>query len=157
MPPVGSLPNHHVSYPGRLVKRVLIASDSKAMRDEVKAVLSTKDFEIREVASGEHVLPAVAEEAFDLVICDFQVGNRGGMAITLDVRLEEGAGRIEPVAVLLLLDRRADVFLARRSDADGFLVKPLDPMRLRRAITSILDGGSYEDDSYKPARSAAAI
>ena len=139
------------------MKRILIASDSKAVRDEVKAVLSSKDVEVREVASGEQVLPAVASEAFDLVICDFQVGNRGGMAITLDVRLEEGAGRIDAVSVLLLLDRRADVFLARRSDADGFLVKPLDPMRLRRAITAILEGGSYEDESYKPARSAAAI
>jgi len=137
------------------VKRVLIAGDSQAVRDEVKAVLSTKDYEVREVTSGEQVLPVLAGEPYDLVVCDFQVGNRGGMAITLDVRLEEGAGRIEPVAVLLLLDRRADVFLARRSDADGFLVKPLDPMRVRRAIQAILDGGTYEDESYRPAASAA--
>ena len=38
--------------------------------------------------------------------------------------------------VLMLLDRRADVFLARRSDADGWLVKPLDAFRLRRAVTA---------------------
>ena len=29
----------------------------------------------------------------------------------------------------MLLDRDADVFLARRSDADGWLVKPLDAFR----------------------------
>lgn len=138
------------------MKRVLIAADSRAVRDEVKAVLSAKEFEVVEITSGEEVLAEVSSSSYDLVICDFQVGNRGGMAITLDVRLEEGAGRIDPVAVLLLLDRRADVFLARRSDADGFVVKPLDPIRLRRAITAVLEGGSYEDDSYRPASSRAA-
>ena len=139
------------------MKHVLIASDSPSVRAEVKAVLSSRDFTVREVTSGEAVLPAVAERHPDLVICDFQVGNRGGMAITLDLRLEEGADRIEPVAILLLLDRRPDVFLARRSDADGFLVKPLDPIRLRRAVTALLEGGSFEDESYKPAASAATI
>ena len=42
----------------------------------------------------------------------------------------------------MLLDREADVFLARRSEADGWLVKPLDAFRLRRAATAILDGTS---------------
>jgi hypothetical protein len=42
------------------------------------------------------------------------------------------------------------VFLARRSGAEGWLVKPLDPIRLRRATAALLDGGTYEDDSYQP-------
>jgi DNA-binding NarL/FixJ family response regulator len=50
----------------------------------------------------------------------------------------------------MLLDRRPDVFLARRSGAEGWLVKPLDPIRLRRAVASLLDGGTYEDESYRP-------
>ncbi len=50
----------------------------------------------------------------------------------------------------MLLDRRPDVHLARRSGAEGWLVKPLDPLRLRRAIREILDGGEYFDDSYQP-------
>ena len=50
----------------------------------------------------------------------------------------------------MLLDRRADVFLARRSGADGLLVKPLDPIRLGRAVQALLDGGTYEDEAYRP-------
>jgi DNA-binding NarL/FixJ family response regulator len=42
------------------------------------------------------------------------------------------------------------VHLAKRSGAEGWLVKPLDPLRLRRAIRQILDGGEYFDDSYQP-------
>ena len=48
------------------------------------------------------------------------------------------------------LDRRADVFLARRSLVEGWLLKPLDPIRLRRATRALLDGGTYHDDSYRP-------
>jgi len=53
--------------------------------------------------------------------------------------------------VLMLLDRSADVFLARRSDADGWLVKPVDAFRLRKAATALLDGGTYEDMTFSDA------
>ncbi len=134
---------------------VLIATDSPNVRDEVRAVLGARDYTVRSVNSGPLVVAAVREQTPDLVVCDFQVGNMGGMAITQELRLEESGGRLEHVAVLLLVDRRPDVFLARRTEADGFLVKPLDPIRLRRAITAILDGGTYEDVSYRPAESQA--
>ena len=138
------------------MRDVLIASDASAVRDDVKAVLSGKEFTVREVNAGELVLPAVKTHLPDLVVCDFQIGNMGGMATCLDLRLEEGAGRIGRVPILLLLDRRADVFLARRSQADGFLVKPLDPIRVRRAVTALLAGDRFEDPSYRPATSAAS-
>ena len=134
---------------------VLIASDSKNVRDEVRSVLGARDYTVREVTSGPLVVAAVIDQTPDLLVCDFQIGNMGGMAITRELRLEESGGRLDHVPVLLLVDRRPDVFLARRSEADGFLVKPLDPIRLRRAITTILGGGTYEDDSYRPAESAA--
>ena len=49
----------------------------------------------------------------------------------------------------MLLDRDADVFLARRSGADGWLVKPLDAFSLRRAATAILDGEPVEPGSTR--------
>ena len=141
---------------GAPVKDVLIASDSTGVRNEVRAVLSAKEFAVREVSAGPEVLPAVVERQPDLVVCDMQMGAMGGMATCLELRLEAGAGRIGRVPVLLLLDRRADVFLGRRSDADGWLIKPLDPIRLRKAVTALLDGGTYFDTAYKPAESLAS-
>lgn len=134
---------------------MLIAADSAAVRDEVRAVLSATEFTVREVTSGAMVLPEVRSSAPDLVVCDMQMGEMGGMAVSLDLRLEAGAGRVPYVPVLLLLDRRPDVFLAKRSEADGWLVKPLDPIRLRRAVRAVLGGGRFFDESYRPAESAA--
>ncbi|MDP8993041.1 MAG: response regulator [Actinomycetota bacterium] len=131
---------------------VLLAADESWVREDVRSVLSSwPDLTVREVASGPEVLAAAQEQLPDLAVLDLQIGNMGAMAVCLDLRLEEGAGRLGHVPVLMLLDRRADVFLARRSDAEGWLVKPLDPLRLRRAVTELLEGRTYHDDSYQPA------
>nr|MBA2411707.1 response regulator transcription factor [Burkholderiaceae bacterium] len=89
------------------------------------------------------VLPAIHEVEPDLVVLDLQIGNMGGMAACMEIRHDETAERIPITAVLMLLDRAADVFLARRCDADGWLIKPLDAFRLRKAAATLLDGYSF--------------
>ena len=128
---------------------VLIAADVPSLREEVRSVLDP-DITVREVTRGVEVRSEVRKRVPDLAILDLQIGKMGGMATCLDLRLEEGAGRLPHVPVLMLLDRRADVFLARRAQADGWLVKPLDPMRLSRAVRAVMDGGRYEDEAYRP-------
>jgi len=130
---------------------VLIASDEEWVRAEVRSVLSTRPaMTVREVTSGAEVRPACLKSLPDLAIVDLQIGNMGGMAVCLDLRLEESGGRLGHVPVLMLLDRRPDVFLARRAGAEGWIVKPLDPLRLRRAITAVLEGSTFEDTTYLP-------
>jgi DNA-binding response OmpR family regulator len=132
------------------VQSILVASDAPSVRAEITAIAARPDLEIRQARSGPEVLEMVAVEMPDLVVVDLQMGNMGGMAVCLDLRLDESFGKLEPVPVLMLLDRRPDVFLARRSGAEGWLVKPLDPIRLRRAIAALLEGGTYHDTAYQP-------
>ena len=129
---------------------VLIACDSQAVYDEVRQVLRGGPASLRWAKSGPEAIAACEEEPPDIAILDFQIGSMGALAVTYELHLEEGAGRLDAIPVLLLLDRRADVYLAERSDADGYLVKPLDPIRLRKAVSALVAGGSYTDDSYKP-------
>lgn len=124
---------------------VLIASEADWIIDDVKAALVAPDVQIRVVRAGKHVRAQVEDRTPDLVILDLQIGNMGGMATCLDLRLESGAGRLPHVPVLMLLDRAADVFLAQQSDAEGWLVKPLDAIRLRKAITALLGGGMHHE------------
>jgi DNA-binding response OmpR family regulator len=133
------------------VPHILVASDSAAVREDVKSVLGSHDTLVTEVTAGSAVAPTVRADPPDLVVLDLQIGNMGGMATCLDLRLEESAARLPHVGVLMLLDRRADVFLARRAGAEGWIVKPLDPLRLRRAINEVLAGRTYHDTSYQPA------
>jgi DNA-binding response OmpR family regulator len=130
---------------------VLLASDLSSLRHELRTTLEGPDLIVEEVANGKDVIARVERGGVDLVILDLQIGSMGGMAICMELRNEESYGAAEPVAVLMLLDRRPDVFLARRSGAEGFLVKPLDPQRVRAAVRALLRGEEYEDESHRPA------
>lgn len=116
---------------------VLLATDADWLADQCEAALGGRH-SIRRIRRGADVVAAVGEADPDLVILDLQIGNMGGMAACLAVRQEEGMGRLEPRPVMMLLDRDADEFLARRSQADCWLVKPVDPVRLLDAVEAAL-------------------
>lgn len=124
---------------------VLIATDADAVFDEVEAALADESTRVVRVRSGKAVGEVVGQSTPDLVVLDLQIGNMGGIAVCLHLRNEAGEGRLPEVPVLLLLDRAADVQLARRSGAEGWVVKPLDAFRLRRAATAVLAGEPVPD------------
>lgn len=124
---------------------VLLATDADEVFDEVDAALGDAATTVHRVRAGREVRAAVLGLDPDLVVLDLQIGNMGGVATALDLRNEASFGRIEPQRILMLLDRTADVFLARRAEADGWLVKPLDALRLRRAVQSVLSDEAAEE------------
>ncbi|MGI8491886.1 MAG: response regulator [Acidimicrobiales bacterium] len=129
---------------------LLVATDSEAVFQELRSVLDAPGTRIRWARAGADVAPALDAAPADLAILDMQIGAMGGVAVALDLRLEADAGRLERCPVLLVLDRRPDVFLARRIGVEGWLVKPLDPIRIRRAATALLAGGTWHDTSWMP-------
>jgi DNA-binding response OmpR family regulator len=139
------------------VAHVLIASDLSSLRADLRSMLESPDVTVEEASSGPEVRNAVQRGGIDLAIVDLQIGSMGAMAICLDLRHEESYGAADHVPVLMLLDRRPDVFLARRSGAEGFIVKPLDPLRVRRAVRALLRGEEFEDDSWRPATVRAGM
>jgi DNA-binding NarL/FixJ family response regulator len=126
------------------VPHVLIAADAPWIHEEVASSLPA-DATYRSLIAGAAVRAAVEEQTPDLVILDSQISNMGAMAVTYDLRNEESGGRLPHVPVLILLDRSSDIFLARKCNAEGYLVKPLDPIRLRRATTALLNGSTFLD------------
>jgi len=117
---------------------ILVAADAKWVRDLVKSACTAPGQEVMEVTRGQDVRDIVATREPDLVVLDMQIGNMGGVAVAIDLRLEASAGRDPDVPILLLLDREADRFLAKRGDADAELVKPVDPGTLRRAVERLM-------------------
>ena len=118
--------------------KVVVAADGKWIRDQVRTALASSDTEVVEVTRGQDVRDAVAAHAPDLVVLDMQIGNMGGVATAIDLHLEADAGRVPDARILLLLDREADRFLAKRAAADAELVKPLDAGTLRRTMKRLL-------------------
>jgi len=116
---------------------ILVAADAKWVRDLVKTACLAPGQRVVEVTRGQDVREAVREYEPSVAVLDMQIANMGGIAVGIDLRLEASAGRLPDVSILLLLDREADRFLAKRGDADAELVKPIDPATLRRTIDRI--------------------
>ncbi len=129
---------------------VLLATDSDSVFAEVDATLASDDVDVLRVRRGADVLPVILERDPDLVILDLQIGSMGGIATCLAIKQEEGAMRLESRPVALLLDRHADVWIAREARSDGWLLKPLDSLRLRRLSKALLGGGSYFEGEPEP-------
>jgi DNA-binding response OmpR family regulator len=119
------------------VETILVAAEASWIRDQVQTAFVQPGQRVVEVQRGQDVRKAVSEYEPSVVILDMQIGNMGGIAVALDIRLEQGEGRMPETQILLLLDREADKFLATRSDVDGVLVKPIDAGRLRRAVKNL--------------------
>ncbi|MFZ4585302.1 MAG: response regulator [Acidimicrobiia bacterium] len=124
--------------------KILVAADAAWVRNLVASAFVSPGQEVLEVQRGQDVRDVVDIEEPDLVVLDLQIGNMGGVAVAIDLRLEEAAGRLPGVPIILLLDREADRFLARRADADAELVKPVDAGALRRLGNELL--AAYAED-----------
>lgn len=130
---------------------ILVATDAQWVLDDVMAALSSPSTSFTVVTNGREVVKAVKERTPDLAVLDLQVGTMGGMAITMDLRLDHSSGALPHVPVLMLLDRKADIHLARRSGANGWLIKPLNALKLRKAAQEISAGGCFAEGLEQPA------
>ena len=126
---------------------VLIATDADWIFDDVDAALSDEDTRVLRVRKGSDVSAAARRLAPALIVLDMQIGNMGGIATALNLEQEFEDGSTPEAPIMLLLDRPADVPLARRWGVDGWLLKPLDSFRLRRAARALLAGDTYHEPS----------
>jgi CheY-like chemotaxis protein len=120
---------------------ILVAADAQWIRNLVKMACLAPGQRVIEVTRGQDVREAVREYEPDVAVLDMQIANMGGIAVSIDLRLEAAAGRLPDVSILLLLDREADRFLAKRGDVDGELLKPIDPATLRHTIERLAGPG----------------
>lgn len=125
---------------------VLLATDSDHLFSDIDATLASDDTDVLRVKAGADVLPVCQQKSPDLVILDLQIGNMGGIATCIGLKQEQRMERLSLFPVALLLDRSVDSFLAGEAGAEGWLIKPIDSLRLRRMATSLLAG----DQSFEP-------
>ena len=110
----------------------LVVADGSWVTNEVRSALSVGSWHIDEINDPRTVTERLEESRVDAVIIDMQVGSKGGMAVVRSIRQAT-----EPNArprMVLLLDRSADEFLARRAGADASVFKPFDALELRNAL-----------------------
>lgn len=114
------------------MSKVLLVADANWVANEVRAALAVGDWTVDQVMDPRQTLERVEEMSPDIVIVDMQVGSMGGMAVIRAIRSE--VDTTERPHTVLLLDRSADEFIARRAGADACVLKPINTVHLRQAM-----------------------
>jgi two-component system sensor histidine kinase RpfC len=126
------------------IYRILVADDNASNRTVIGKILERAGHAVHMVESGEGVLDAIEETAFDIVVLDRNMPDMGGIEALKRLRfLERGRART-PVIVL-----SADVTSDARDEslaagADAFLSKPIEAPRLLDLIAEL---GARADDT----------
>lgn len=114
--------------------RVLVVADAPWAVNEVHATLTDPETVLVDHNDPATVAETITGGEYDAVIVDLQVGSMGGMAVVRAVREASSIGGAPEVPVLLLLDRTADVFLARRAGAAAWVTKPVNAHEIAAAL-----------------------
>ena len=124
----------------RRVKVLLVSANPRArelMRLAVAGIerrLGTR-LEFVEARNGEVGLRLAWRETPDVVVADEIASRMGAFAMARDLR---GAEHPFTGAIVILLDRRQDVWLANWSGADAWFVKPVDPFELADRLLDLV-------------------
>lgn len=113
---------------------VMVVTDDTWVDNDVRAALTDPGTDLVTVSDPKTAVTAAAEHQPAAAVVDLQVGAMGGMAVIRALRSAMAAGETPVMRTILLLDRRADDFLARRAGADEWVVKPFAAQELRAAI-----------------------
>jgi CheY-like chemotaxis protein len=121
--------------------RFLIVDDNVHMLNIVKTLLrafgATKVFEAKDAAEA---LKRLREEAIDIVILDYQIGEDDGVAFLRSLRRDrESPSPFVPVIMLTAHTERTRVEAARDAGVSEFCTKPVTAAEMLRKISSVID------------------
>ncbi len=122
------------------MSRVLVVADEPWVRNEVHAALSEPAYTLIDHDDPATAAATAVAEKVDTILVDLQVAAMGGMAVVRDVRDQDALAGREFTPVVMLLDRAADAFLAKRAGAAGWVVKPFTTAVIREALDQALGG-----------------
>ncbi len=126
----------------RRMASILLIADADWVRNDVSAAIADPDTSLTAVDDPYEGLTLASERRFDLIAIDMQVKSTGGMATVRMFKDAMFRSELARVPVVLLLDRSADVFLAKRAGADAHLLKPFTSQQLRVIMSDLLTEGS---------------
>ncbi len=119
-----------------MAKTILIADDSKTIRDMVSFTLKGAGYALVEAADGQAAAAMVAKHRFDCIITDLNMPGMDGLALTRVVRADV-RNRSTPVLLLTTEGAPEKKTEGRQAGATGWLVKPFNPQRLIDTVRKV--------------------
>ena len=119
--------------------KVLLVEDNDGIRRMLARSLQLSGFEVTTAANGESGLREVAKADTDVAVVDIGMPDLSGYEFARRVREDPKNQRLKLIAVTGY-GRNEDRDLSAEAGFDLHLVKPVDPEKLMRAISTIQNG-----------------
>lgn len=127
--------------PESLRARILLIEDHPPTAQTLQAILQALGFsKITLAVNMAAGIDALKAAAFDLILCDFQLGIVNGLMLVRMIRQSDGLAN--PNVPIVMITAHADnerVVEALKAGVDDFLVKPADPETIARCLGSLLE------------------
>jgi len=142
------------------MKKILIIDDDLDMCKLLSHFLQRKGFETDTAHNGAKGLAKFKESNFDLVLCDFRLGDMNGKEVLQEIK------KINYDTAVIIITGYSDVKMAVEIIRHGgfdYITKPLIPEEvinvINRALTEASDGksGSTSDSSKSSSKSNASL
>ena len=121
--------------------RILLVTDNPKISVAVmSALIGERETDVMEVSTPQRAVSVIdSGEHFDVVLGDNDTAPTGGFFLAREIKARVQMGRDMP-PVVLLLAREQDRFLSNWSQADAFVIKPVDPFNLREVLLAVAAG-----------------
>jgi len=136
------------------MKRILIIDDDMDMCNLLGRFLQKKGFETDASHSGNKGIAKFKESKFDVVLCDFRLGDKEGREVLRDIK------QIDPYAIVIIITGYSDIKTAVdviKAGAFDYITKPLIPEEVLNVIGRALQQTNGTVDQPKTAMSASAL
>lgn len=113
-------------------KKILIVDDSLTIRQRVRQLLS-EDYDVSEVSSGVSAIRSITLNRPDLILLDYEMPICDGVHVLEMLHSEKEFADI-PIIFLTCKDDKESVKKVLSLKADGYLLKYLNPMDVKKRI-----------------------
>ena len=121
------------------MKRILIIDDDMDMCNLLSRFLQKKGFETEASHSGNKGIAKFKESKFDVVLCDFRLGDKEGREVLREIK------NFDPYAIVIIITGYSDIKTAVdviKSGAFDYITKPLIPEEVVNVIGRALQQNS---------------
>lgn len=135
------------------MKRILIIDDDMDMCNLLGRFLQKKGYETEASHSGSKGIAKFKESKFDVVLCDFRLGDKEGREVLKEIK------QFDPYAIVIIITGYSDIKTAVdviKAGAFDYITKPLIPEEVLNVIGRALQQSAEGSESPKPATAQPA-
>ncbi len=123
-------------------RKILIVDDSITIRQRIKRLLA-EDYDVSEVSSGVSAIRSITLDRPDLVLLDYEMPICDGLHVLEMLHSEKEFADI-PVIFLTCIDDKESVNKVLSLKADGYLLKYLSPVDIKKRIDEFFAKRVYQ-------------